>query len=124
MTFLFTGAVFSVISMYFTAAVMFTDKENMDMQYAILKMTIYVANILFSILQAVLKARMTVATEDIAYFNKILSILEKYAAYKKNPITVTKVSYIPKEVRNGNNLSIETEIDVDSSRGSTGTSVV
>ena len=123
--FLFTGIVFSAISMYFTAAIMFTYKDNIDMQYTILKMTIYVANILFSILQAVLKARMTVATEDIAYFNKILSILEKYAAYKKNRIIVTKVSYIPKEVKNGgDNLSIEAKIDVDSSGGSTRTGVV
>lgn len=96
-TFLWTGAVFSFASMFITAAVAFEDKANIDMRYATLKMIIYFSQILFSILQAVLKARMIVVSEDIAYFNRILSIIEKYQTYKTNPYTVTKISYIPKE---------------------------
>ena len=98
--FLWTGAISSFFSMFFTAAIVFENKDNIDMQYAILKMVMYTSNILFSILQAILKARATVGTEDIAYFNKILSILSKYEAYKKKPYIVEKISYIPEEVVN------------------------
>lgn len=112
-TFLWTGAVFSVITMFFTAAIAFEDKTDIDIQYAILKMVMYVSQILFSILQAILKARMTVSNEDLAYFNKVISILEKYETYKKQPYVVEKISYIPKEVNEiGNEQS---KINVDSS---------
>lgn len=99
--FLWSGAVFSLISMFFTAAIAFEDKTDIDMQYAILKMIMYVSQILFSILQSILKARATVINEDIAYFNRILSIVEKYQAYKAKPYTVCKISYIPEEVQDG-----------------------
>lgn len=114
--FLWTGAVFSFSVMFLTAAIAFEDKLDMDIEYAMLKMVMYVSQILFSILQSILKARMTVANEDMAYFNRILSILEKYIAYKKNPYTVERVSYIPKEVVDGtNNKSGKETIAIDSS---------
>lgn len=103
LTFLWTGSVFSFVFMLFTAAIAFENKADIDMHYAILKMTMYVSQILFSILQSILKAKMTVETEDLAYFNKILSILGKYEAYKASHYTVEKVSYIPKEVIDGAN---------------------
>lgn len=114
--FLWTGAVFSFSAMFLTAAIAFEDKLDMDIEYAILKMIMYVSQILFSILQSILKARMTVANEDMAYFNRILSILEKYIAYKNNPYTVERVSYIPKEVIDGtNNKSGKETVVIDSS---------
>jgi hypothetical protein len=106
-TFLWSGAIFSFAFMFITATIAFTNKEDTDTTQAVTKMIIYVSNILFSILQAVLKARITVVSEDIAYFNKILSILEKYAAYKKDPKSVQRVSYIPLEVKNVDNNSTE-----------------
>lgn len=113
-TFLWTGAVFSFVVMFVTATIAFTNKEGIDKMYAILKMSIYVSNILFSILQAILKARMTVAGEDISYFNRVLSILEKYESYKTEPKKVERVSYIPKEVTNGgNNVNSKERVDVN-----------
>lgn len=103
MTFLWTGSMFSLIFMFFTAAITFKDKTNIDMQHAILKMAMYVSQILFSILQAILKARVTVSNEDMSYFNRILSIIEKYISYKTKPYNVEKVSYIPMEVKDGTN---------------------
>lgn len=114
--FLWTGAVFSFVSMLFTAMIAFESKNNIDMQYAVTKLIMYVSQILFSILQAILKARNTVTTEDIAYFNRILSIIEKYIAYKEKPYTIVKISYIPKEVNDGtNNKSSKERIAVDTS---------
>lgn len=110
-TFLWTGAAFSFILMFVTATIAFTNKQDTDKTQAILKMIIYVSNILFSILQAILKARITVVSEDIAYFNKILSILEKYTAYKKDPKPVVRISYIPKEVHDGDNNDKQEETD-------------
>lgn len=109
--FLWTGAVFSFVLMFLTAAVAFEDKDNIDTSYATLKMIMYCSQILFSILQSVLKARITVMTEDIDYFNRILSIIEKYSAYKIKPYTVEKVSYIPMEVTNGINCDQENHVD-------------
>lgn len=101
--FLWTGAVFSFVSMYVTAAIGFEDKIDIDTHRAILKMLMYVTQILLSILQSVIKARSTVTTEDMAYFNRIVSIIESYTAYKEKPYVVEKISYIPKEVNNGSN---------------------
>jgi hypothetical protein len=101
--FLWTGAVFSFVSMYVTAAIGFEDKIDIDTHRAVLKMLMYVTQILLSILQSVIKARSTVTTEDMAYFNRIVSIIESYTAYKEKPYVVEKISYIPKEVNNGSN---------------------
>lgn len=98
--FLIGGTVFSIGMMLITSMVVFTDKQDIDQAAAILKMLIYTANIVFSILQAVLKARLVVATEDIAYFNKVVSIVEKYAAFKTHRYTITRISYL-QEVDNG-----------------------
>lgn len=117
MRFLWTGAVFSFISMFFTAAIVFESKTDIDLQYAILKMIMYVFQILFSILQSILKARSTVSNEDTAYFNRVLSIVEKYVAYKTKPYTVEKVSYIVEEVNDGSdNRNSEKEADVNISQ--------
>jgi hypothetical protein len=97
--------------MFITATISYTNKQDTDRTQAILKMIIYVSNILFSILQAILKARITVVSEDIAYFNKILSIIEKYSAYKKDPKPVVRISYIPKEVHDGDNNDKQEETD-------------
>lgn len=113
-SFLTSGTIFSVVSMFLTAAIVFNDKQDMDVMYAVLKFAIYVSNILFSILQAILKARLTVSVEDLAYFNKIISILEKYEAYKAKHYTVERVSYIPKEVENGSSVSSKEEVHIDS----------
>lgn len=101
LTFLWLGSTISFALMLFTAIVVFETKSDLDIKYAILKMVMYVSQILFSILQSILKAKMTVSTEDLAYFNRILSIVEKYQAYKKEPYTVTRISYIP-EVTDAN----------------------
>lgn len=112
--FLWIGVVFSFCSMLFTSLIGFQDKTNIDMRYAILKMVMYVSQILFSILQAILKARMTVINEDMSYFNKIISIVEKYVAYKSEPYVVERISYIPKEVTDGiNSESDEAERHVN-----------
>lgn len=115
MAYLITSTVGSLILMFITAAISFTNKEDIDMQRVILKMCLYTAQILFSILQSVLTAKMTVNDEDIAYFNKIIAILERYASHKKNPIIPEKVSYIPEEVENGiddNTSKEEKPIDI------------
>lgn len=109
LTFLWTGAAFSVVSMFFTAAIVFEQKTDIDMQYAILKMIMYVSQILFSILQSILKARVTVSTEDLLYFNRVLSIIEKYIAYKTKPYVVEKVSYIPEVNNDGSENRRKTE---------------
>ena len=123
--FLFTGTIFSFISMLFTAAIVFNDKVDIDVQRALLKMAMYVSQIIFSILQSVLKARVTVSTEDINYFNKVLSILEKYESYKLKPYTVERISYIPLdtklEVEHGSSDEYrEEKINVDTSIRSDG----
>lgn len=119
--FLTTGTIFSLVSMFVTAAITFTDKENFDKDYAMLKMIIYTTNIVFSVLQAILKARLTVATEDIAYFNKIVSIVEKYSSFKIKRYTIEKISYIPKEVENGSkNECSAKRIDVNTDGRSDG----
>ena len=105
--FLWTGTAFSIIAMFLTASIAFSNKSDIDLQRAILKLIMYVSQILFSILQAILKARITVADEDLAYFNKILSIIEKYEAYKSKPYTVTKLSYIMEEINGTDNQSRE-----------------
>lgn len=103
--FLWTGTVFSIMTMFLTASIVFNNKSDIDLQRAILKLIMYVSQILFSILQAILKARITVADEDLAYFNRILSIIEKYEAYKLKPYTVAKVSYIMEEINGTDNKS-------------------
>lgn len=91
--FLTTGTIFSLVFTLITSTIVFDDKTDFDRQQALIKMFIYVSNILFSILQAVLKARITVLVEDIAYFNRILSILEKYSTFKNKPEYAVKVCY-------------------------------
>ena len=100
--FLIWSTLFSLCIMLVTSTIAFTDKENIDVTAAILKMLIYTANIMFSILQAVLEARLIVSTEDIAYFNKIVSIIEKYAAYKAKRYVISRISYM--EVIDGSNI--------------------
>lgn len=99
MSFLLSSTIFSVVFMFVTAMLAFDDKTDIDRTRALIKMCIYVANILFSILQSVLKARLVVLTEDMAYFNKVISIIEKYSSYKIHKYSVTRVSY-NKEIDN------------------------
>lgn len=98
--FLTTSTVLSIVLMFATSMIAFTDKQDFDQMAAILKMLVYTTSIVFSILQSVLKARLTVATEDVAYFNRVISIIEGYIAYKDHRYTVNKVSYI-EEIENG-----------------------
>ena len=111
--FLLTSTAFSFISMFVTAAITFMDKTDIDRMQAIIKMCIYGANILFSILQSVLKARLVVLTEDMSYFNKVISIVEKYSSYKNCKYSVDRISYANKELDNDNNDKKETVSDID-----------
>lgn len=107
---LLTGGALSFIWMFLVATVVFDDKQNIDVARAVLKMIMYSSQILFSILQSVLKAKSVVVKEDFDYFNRILSIIEKYQAYKANAYTVEKVSYIPMEVDNEAEINVATSV--------------
>lgn len=82
-SYLISTTLMSVAFMFVTALISFTNKDNIDLQRAILKMTLYTVQILLSILQSVLTARITVNTEDIAYFNRVIGILHRYRSYKR-----------------------------------------
>lgn len=98
--YLVMGTLFSIVSMFATAMIGFAPNPNVDMKAATVKMVMYSANILMAILQTIFKAYLSVATNDTVYFRKIVNILEKYEAYKENPVTINKVSYYVEEVQN------------------------
>lgn len=100
MKYLVMGTLFSIISMFATAMIGFAPNPNVDMKAATVKMVMYSANILMAILQTIFKAYLSVSTNDTVYFRKIVNILEKYEAYKENPVTINKVSYYVEEVQN------------------------
>lgn len=98
--YLVMGTLFSIVSMFATAMIGFAPNPNVDMKAATVKMVMYSANILMAILQTIFKAYLSVSTNDTVYFRKIVNILEKYEAYKENPVTINKVSYYVEEVQN------------------------
>lgn len=98
--YLVMGTLFSIVSMFATAMIGFAPNPNVDMKAATVKMVMYSANILMAILQTIFKAYLSVSTNNTVYFRKIVNILEKYEAYKENPVTINKVSYYVEEVQN------------------------
>lgn len=98
--YLVMGTLFSIVSMFATAMIGFAPNPNVDMKAATVKMVMYSANILMAILQTIFKAYLSVSTNDTVYFRKIVNILEKYEAYKENPVAINKVSYYVEEVQN------------------------
>ena len=91
---------FSIVSMFATAMIGFAPNPNVDMKAATVKMVMYSANILMAILQTIFRAYLSVSINDTVYFRKIVNILEKYEAYKENPVAINKVSYYVEEVQN------------------------
>lgn len=117
--YLVMGTLFSIVSMFATAMIGFAPNPNVDMKAATVKMVMYSANILMAILQTIFKAYLSVSTNDTVYFRKIVNILEKYEAYKENPVTINKVSYYVEEVQNAisNEPVIEKSKEPDNNTG-------
>jgi hypothetical protein len=117
--YLVMGALFSIVSMFATAMIGFAPNPNVDMKAATVKMVMYSANILMAILQTIFKAYLSVSTNDTVYFRKIVNILEKYEAYKENPVAINKVSYYVEEVQNAisNEPVIEKSKEPDNNTG-------
>lgn len=117
--YLVMGTLFSIVSMFATAMIGFAPNPNVDMKAATVKMVMYSANILMAILQTIFKAYLSVSTNDTVYFRKIVNILEKYEAYKENPVTINKVSYYVEEVQNAisNEPVIEKSKEPDNNAG-------
>lgn len=117
--YLVMGTLFSIVSMFATAMIGFAPNPNVDMKAATVKMVMYSANILMAILQTIFKAYLSVSTNDTVYFRKIVNILEKYEAYKENPVTINKVSYYVEEVQNAisNEPVIEKPKEPDNNAG-------
>ena len=100
MKYLIGGSILSIITTFATAMISFQPNADVDTKAAAVKMVMYSANILMSILQTIIKALITVGTSDTEYFRKIINILEKYEDYKVKPERVTRVEYEIKEVEN------------------------
>lgn len=100
MKYLIGGSILSIITTFATAMISFQPNADVDTKAAAVKMVMYSANILMSILQTIIKALITVGTSDTEYFRKIINILEKYEDYKVKPEKVTRVEYEIKEVEN------------------------
>lgn len=100
MKYLVGGSILSIITTFATAMISFQPNADVDTKAAAVKMVMYSANILMSILQTIIKALITVGTSDTEYFRKIINILEKYEDYKVKPEKVTRVEYEIKEVEN------------------------
>ena len=100
MKYLVGGSILSIITTFATAMISFQPNADVDTKAAAVKMVMYSANILMSILQTIIKALITVGTSDTEYFRKIINILEKYEDYKVKPERVTRVEYEIKEVEN------------------------
>lgn len=117
--YLVMGTLFSIVSMFATAMIGFAPNPNVDMKAATVKMVMYSANILMAILQTIFKAYLSVSTNDTVYFRKIVNILEKYDAYKENPVAINKVSYYVEEVQNAisNEPVIEKSKEPDNNTG-------
>lgn len=117
--YLVMGTLFSIVSMFATAMIGFAPNPNVDMKAATVKMVMYSANILMAILQTIFKAYLSVSTNDTVYFRKIVNILEKYEAYKENPVAINKVSYYVEEVQNAisNEPVIEKSKEPDNNTG-------
>lgn len=100
MRYLIGGSILSIVTTFATAMISFQTNADVDTKAAAVKMVMYSANILMSILQTIIKALLTVSSSDTEYFRKIVNILEKYEDYKVNPEKVVRVEYEIKEVEN------------------------
>ena len=112
MKYLIGGSILSIITTFATAMISFQPNADVDTKAAAVKMVMYSANILMSILQTIIKALITVGTSDTEYFRKIINILEKYEDYKVKPERVTRVEYEIKEVENAvTNKSVTPDVE-------------
>lgn len=112
MKYLIGGSILSIITTFATAMISFQPNADIDTKAAAVKMVMYSANILMSILQTIIKALITVGTSDTEYFRKIINILEKYEDYKVKPERVTRVEYEIKEVENAvTNKSVTPDVE-------------
>ena len=98
------STVCSVAFITLLASITFQRKNDVDMLIAFIKLTTYTVSMLFAIIQSVVTANFVIKTDDIAYFRRIIRIIEKYEAYKNKPFTIERVNYIidedSKEVEN------------------------
>lgn len=112
MKYLIGGSILSIITTFATAMISFQPNADVDTKAAAVKMVMYSANILMSILQTIIKALITVGTSDTEYFRKIINILEKYEDYKVKPERVIRVEYEIKEVENAvTNKSVTPDVE-------------
>ena len=98
------STVCSVAFITLLASITFQRKNDVDMLIAFIKLTTYTVSMLFAIIQSVVTANFVIKTDAIAYFRRIIRIIEKYEAYKNKPFTIERVNYIidedSKEVEN------------------------
>ena len=104
MKYLIGGSILSIITTFATAMISFQPNADVDTKAAAVKMVMYSANILMSILQTIIKALITVGTSDTEYFRKIINILEKYEDYKVKPERVIRVEQVRHSRRGETNL--------------------
>ena len=97
------GSLMSAIFTFVTAMIGFDPRTDVDERAAVIKMIMYSAQIIMSVLQTIMQAHMNVKSGDTEYFRKIENILEKYRIYKENPQVVTYITYELKEVNNAAN---------------------
>lgn len=100
------STVFSLVFIALLAAITFTRRDDVDVLVAFIKLAMYTASMLFSIIQAIVSANFIIKTDDVAYFRRIIRIIEKYDTYKRNPFNVERVSYIVNDME-VENASIE-----------------
>ena len=119
-SYLISSTLVSLCTTILISLIGFHTKENFDKFAAIVTMLLYCVNILFAILQTLLKAVITVSKDDMDYFSRISNIIEKYENYKANPVIFEKVTYNYEEFENAGLIDTAKENKVQSIDGTSG----
>jgi hypothetical protein len=92
--YIISGIVVSTVLTFITAMLSFSPNPNTDTRAAVIKFISYTIQIMYAILQTILNANTSVKHGIRSYCNNIITIIDKYDAYKANPQKPTILNYM------------------------------
>lgn len=91
--YIMSGMIISTVLTFITAMLSFSPNPDVDTRAATIKFISYAIQIMYAILQTILNASTTVKRGINTYCNNIITILDKYEAYKTSPSESKLINY-------------------------------